>query len=99
MLRLKVVRTAEGEAESHMAHKEGVHHGTQATLDLTDHWKGLNRIIYRESYFVTTSTCEAMKIVGLRFIGAVKIATKGFLQPTLVVLKSSNAVNAPVLCV
>ena len=52
--------------------------GTAITLRLTQHYFRSLRVVHADSAFSSVRTLEALKIHGLRFMGIVKTATKGF---------------------
>lgn len=53
-------------------------HGTQVLKAVVSPWFGTNRIVCADSYFASVGAAKELYRNGLRFIGVVKTATKGF---------------------
>ena len=53
-------------------------HGTKVFKQVVSSWFGSNRIFCAESYFASVGAAEELFRNGLRFIGVVKTATRGF---------------------
>jgi hypothetical protein len=79
MLRVRVVSTAEDE---HLrAQEEGwsdIMHGGAVLLKLVENFAGSKRIVCADSYFSSVDTAEQLDMMGLKFIGVVKNATRKF---------------------
>ena len=78
MIRMKLVKTKEGEAESHQDADSGLNHGPVVIKELTSPWVYSGRIVCADSYFASVSTAKELKRIGLRFIEVVKTATRGY---------------------
>ena len=84
MLQLKLVKT-KTEEDRIVDDKEGdsdtkIAKGTKVVLELVEPWTniGQQRIVLGDSAFASLPTCDAMKENGLRFMGPIKTAHKGF---------------------
>ena len=53
-------------------------HGCDVLYDLVKPWANSDRLVVADSYFASVTTAIYLKKVGLRFIGVVKTATKGY---------------------
>jgi hypothetical protein len=81
MLRLKLVKGVDlvGEEDSDEPNNESsLLHGTQVLKTVVSPWFGLNRIVCADSYFASVGAAKELYRNGLRFIGVVKTATKGY---------------------
>ena len=58
--------------------QSGCSHSVAMTRRLTNNWANSNRIVIADSYFSSAATAEALADAGLRLIGCVKNATKGY---------------------
>ena len=82
MLRLKLVKGVDllGEEEDMVdeGNEGSLLHGTSVLKQVVSPWFGSNRIVCADSYFASVGAAEELFRNGLRFIGVVKTATKGF---------------------
>ena len=79
IIRLKLVKKGTEEAVNSIAEDDnGILHGTKVILILIIPWYNSDRFVCAESYFASVGAAEMLKIIGLRFIGVVKTATKQF---------------------
>ena len=79
IIRLKLVKKGTEEAVNSIAEDDnGILHGTKVILILIIPWYNSDRFVCAESYFASVGASEMLKIIGLRFIGVVKTATKRF---------------------
>jgi len=53
-------------------------HGCKVLLELVRNWANTDRLVVADSYFASVQTALRLKEIGLRFIGTVKTAHKGF---------------------
>jgi Transposase IS4 len=53
-------------------------HGCKVLLELVRRWANTDRVVVADSYFASVQTALRLKEIGLRFIGTVKTAHKGF---------------------
>jgi hypothetical protein len=53
-------------------------HGCKVLLELVCNWANTGRVVVADSYFASVQTALRLKEIGLRFIGTVKTAHKGF---------------------
>lgn len=77
MLRLKLVKSEE-EAEGIAEGDAELAHGTRIAKFLVEPWAGSDQIVCADLYFASVATANALKTMGLRFIGVVKTATRKF---------------------
>ena len=78
MIRLKLVKTAEGEDAMRTADSDGVPHGTLVLRQLVEPWKRSQRVFCADSYFASVLATDYLRSIGLRFIGVVKTATRRY---------------------
>ena len=78
MIRLKIVKTAEEENASAVTDDDGNNHGTNVLKFLVEPWVRTDRCVCEDSYFASVNAVTVMRMIGLRFIGVVKTATKKF---------------------
>ncbi len=82
MLRLKLVKSVEEEQaqvdDEEAEENGGLLHGTVVCKHLVSPWGMSGRIVCGDSYFASVGTCRELKRMGLRFIGVVKTATRGY---------------------
>ena len=76
MIQLKLVKTKDEEERDNV--DDGINHGTKVLTDLVKPWANSNRIVCADSYFASKQTIDCLRKMGLRFIGVVKTATKGY---------------------
>lgn len=55
-----------------------MNHGSAVFRRLVEPWLGSDRVVCADSYFASVEAADQMKSVGLRFIGAIKTATRQF---------------------
>jgi hypothetical protein len=80
MLRLKLVKGADlvGVDDVNNDHENSLLHGTHVLKYLVSPWSGSHRIVCADSYFASFGAAQELFARGLRFIGVVKTATRGF---------------------
>jgi hypothetical protein len=81
MLRLKLVKGIDlvGEEDNDEPNNESsLLHGTQVLKTVVSPWFGSNHIVCADSYFASVGAAKELYRNGLRFIGVVKTATRGF---------------------
>ena len=78
MIRLKIVKTAEEENASAVTEDDGNNHGTNVLKFLVEPWERTDRCVCVDSYFTSVNAVTVLRMMGLRFIGVVKTATKKF---------------------
>jgi hypothetical protein len=81
MLRLKLVKGIDlvGEGDNDDAPTDSsLLHGTNVLKHIVSHWFGSNKIVCADSYYASVGAAKELYRNGLRFIGVVKTATKGF---------------------
>jgi Transposase IS4 len=77
MLRLKLVVSAEDDPVS-VTYDAEMLHGTRVLAELVSQWAGSNRLVCADSYFSSVQAAEQLQVMGLKFIGVVKTATRNF---------------------
>jgi len=83
MLNLSVVATAEHQQSAPAEEDETLPHGTAVLKQLGAPWAGSKLILCAYSYFASVATAEHVQSMGLRFIGVVNTATRGYPMGTL----------------
>ena len=80
MLRLKLVKGVDlvGEDNNNDPQEASLLHGTHVLKHVVLPWFGTNRIVCADSYFASVGAAKELYRNGLRFIGVVKTATRGF---------------------
>ena len=78
MIQLKIVKTAEEENASVVTEDDGNNHGTNVLKFLVEAWVRTDRCVCADSYFASVNAVTVLRMMGLRFIGVVKTATKKF---------------------
>ena len=78
MIRLKIVKTAEEENASVVTEDDGNNHGTNVLKFLVEPWVRTDSCVCADSYFASVNAVTVLRMMGLRFIGVVKTATKKF---------------------
>lgn len=82
MPNLKVVTTAEHRRAPDATGDTGVDgahpHGTVVAKQLVADWAGTQRIACADSYFARVATAKGLLAMGLRLIGIVKTAARGY---------------------
>ena len=84
MIQLKFVKTS-SEEDLHSTEKhDGFLHGTKAIFNILQPWLNTQRrVVIADSYFVLVQSCGDLNKLGLRFIGLVKTAIRGFCMEKL----------------
>ena len=76
---MKLVKTGTEEAVDNIAEDDnGMLHGKKVLIRLIFSWDNSDRVVCADSYFVSVGAAEMLNLIGLRFIGVVKTATKRF---------------------
>jgi hypothetical protein len=93
------------EEENFANNNNSLLHGTQVLKRVVSPWFGSNRIVCADSYFASVGAAKELFCNGLRFIGVVKTATRGFPKTFLtsvelhsrgdVALKANAAADSP----
>lgn len=78
MLKLNVVTTAEHQRAHPVEGEDDLGHGTAILKRLVSPWASSRRIVCADSYFASVEAAEVLRRMGLRFIGVVKTATRGY---------------------
>ena len=65
-------------------------HGTNVLKHVVSPWFGSNRIVCADSYFASVGAAKELFRNGLRFIGVVKTATRGYPKPSLTSVELQN---------
>ena len=78
MIQLKIIKTAEEENASAVTDDNGNNHGTIVLKFLVEPWVRTDCCVCVDSYFTSVNAVTVMRMMGLRFIGVVKTATKKF---------------------
>ena len=78
MIQLKIVKTAEEENASAVTEDDGNNHGTNVLKFLVEPWVRTDCCECADSYFASINAVTVLRMMGLRFIGVVKTATKKF---------------------
>ena len=55
-----------------------MNHGTKVLTSLVKPWANTDRLVVRDSYFASVQCAKRLMVMGLRFIGVVKMANHGF---------------------
>ena len=76
MLRLEIVKSPIDDEREH--HHTEMSHGTALTHRLVAPWMHTNRIVCADSYFASVETAHTLYKSGMRFIGVIKTAHRGF---------------------
>ena len=83
MLRLKLEKMLDLNVQARLEENEGLNHGCIVLKDLVRPWFNTQRIVCADSYFASVITAEELGRLGMRFIEAVKIASRKFPQAYL----------------
>lgn len=90
MLNFKVVTTAKHRRAADATGdtgQEGAHpHGMIVAKQMVANWAGMQRIICADSYVASVATAMVLLAMGLRFIGVVKTASRGYPMASLSVI-------------
>jgi len=78
MLQLSIVMTAEHRQHKATGNDDGIPHGTAVLKKLVAAWEGSRRVVCADSYFSSVTAAQQLLGMGLRFIGVIKMATRGF---------------------
>ena len=73
---MKIVKTTEEENASAVTDDDGNNHGTNVLKFLVEPWVRTDRCVCADSYFASVNAVKVMRMMGLRFIGVDKTATK-----------------------
>ena len=93
MLRLKLVKGVNlpgSEDEVFGSNEESLLHGTNVLKHVVSPWFGSNRIVCADSYFASVGAAKELFCNGLRFIGVVKTATRGYPKTFLTSVELHN---------
>jgi Transposase IS4 len=93
MLRLKLVKGADlvgDDNENNDGDENNLLHGTLVLKYLVSPWCGSHRIVCADSYFASVGAAKELYANGLRFIGVVKTATRGFPKQFLSAVELAN---------
>jgi Transposase IS4 len=93
MLRLKLVKGVNllgVEEENFADNNNSLLHGMQVLMHVGLPWSGLNCIACADSYFASVAAAKELFRIGLRFIGVVKIVTRGFPKTFLTGIELNN---------
>eukprot|EP00171_Calliarthron_tuberculosum_P006804 IDg6804t1 len=90
MMRLKLVKTAEGEDAMTTLDSDGVPHGALVLRQLVQPWKRSQRVVCADSYFASVFATEYLRSISLRFIGVVKTATRRYPMKALAAIELQN---------
>ena len=93
MLRLKLVKGVNlpgSEDEVVGDNEESLLHGTNVLKHVVSPWFGTNRIVCADSYFASVGAAKELYRNGLRFIGVVKTATRGYPKTFLTSVELQN---------
>jgi len=83
MLQLSIVTTAEHRQQTATGDDDGLPHGTAVLRKLVAEWAGSRRVVCADSYFASVTAAQQLPGMGLRFIGVIKTATRGFPMSSL----------------
>ena len=83
MLNLSVVTTAEYRKDDAESDEDDLPHGVAVLKKLVAPWAGTTRVVCADSYFASVAAARHLLGMGLRFIGVVKAATRGYPVSTL----------------
>ena len=86
MLRLSIVTTAEHRQGAATTEDGDLPHGTIVLKHLVAPWAGTKRKVCADSYFAIVTAARQLLGMGLRFIGVVKTATRGYPMGALSVI-------------
>jgi len=78
MLRLSVATSAKHERATGVDNDDGLPHGASVLKCLVAPWAGTQRVVCADSYFASVAAANQLLTTGLRFIGVVKTATRGY---------------------
>jgi hypothetical protein len=78
LMRLMIVKSAKEESTSVQEVAPGLLHGTAVMIGLVSPWQHTNRIFCADSYFASVPAASELLDIGLKFIGVVKSATRGY---------------------
>jgi len=87
MLRLSVVTSAENQRAVGTNADGGVPHGAAVMKRLVAPWAGTQRVVCADSNFASVTAATELLAMGLRFIGVVKTATRGYPMSSLSALE------------
>ena len=79
MIQLNLVKTSSEKDPHSPEEHDGLLHGTKVMLNIFQPWVNKQRcVVSADIYFALVQACDELKKRGLRFIGVVKTATRGF---------------------
>ena len=79
MMQLKLAKTSSEEDLHSNEEHDGLLHGTKVMINLLQPWENKKRrVVSADRYFDSLQACDDLKKRGLRFIGVVKTANRGF---------------------
>eukprot|EP00977_Amphora_coffeiformis_P022944 scaffold11978_cov153-Amphora_coffeaeformis.AAC.1 len=79
MLRMMLVKSSKSQNKTVGDDgNESLNHGTKIIKYLVAPWARTHRVVVADSYFASVQTAQELFKLGLRFIGVVKTATRGF---------------------
>lgn len=90
-IRLEIIKSASD--ESHNFECDSTSHGTTVTRRLTDPWRNSKRILCKDSCFSSFETAKSVYSVGMRHIGVVKTAARGFMMSTLSLFQMNGTIE------
>lgn len=76
MLRMQFAKSID--ERDRFVEAEATNYGTEVALDLCAPWTGTSRVVVGDSFFSSVETAKKMYRNGLRYIGVVKTASRGF---------------------
>jgi len=76
--KLSILTTAEHRKQTATGSEDGLPHGTAVLKKLVPPLAGSRRVVCADSYFASVAAAQQLLGMGLRFIGVVKTATRGF---------------------
>lgn len=88
MIQLKIVKSSKCRARQE--EPSAVNHGTAVCKDLVKPFAGTHRIVVADSFFASVQCAQELFNCGMRFIGVVKTATKGFPVDHLNLIQLNN---------
>lgn len=84
---LRLVTAAKYRCATHADEGDDLPHGTVILMELVCRWAGTMRIVCAGSYFSSVPAAKKLLAMGLRFIGVVKTATRGYPMGALSVFR------------
>ena len=87
MLRLSVLTSAEHQRATYTDIDDSLTHVASVLKRLVAPWAGTQRVVCADSYFASVAAANQLLTMGLRFIGVVKTATRGYPMEALSTLE------------